>query len=134
LHTCVEGRHFAIVARPEVVGLVLCVLGRASELFVGVVLVHFGWLISVLPQVRYVMSSKKETWAEIGVQRPFYTCYSIIEPHQFPHYPEICHPLESVADRKAARTAKCEVIILFHRDMSSSFRVVDGDLLDAGLG
>lgn len=41
LHTCVEGRHFAIVARPEVVCLVFRVLGRASEVFVGVVLVHF---------------------------------------------------------------------------------------------
>jgi hypothetical protein len=41
LHTGVEGRHFAFVAGPEVVGLVLCVLGRASELFVWVVLVHF---------------------------------------------------------------------------------------------
>jgi hypothetical protein len=51
LHTCVEGRHFALVARPEVVGLVLCVLGRASELFVGVVLVHRGLSITVKFQV-----------------------------------------------------------------------------------
>lgn len=40
MHTCVEGWHFAVIARPKVVGLVLCMLGRASVLFVGVVLIH----------------------------------------------------------------------------------------------
>jgi hypothetical protein len=51
LHTCVKGRHFALVARPEVVGLVLCVLGRASKLFVGVVFFHLGLSITVKSQV-----------------------------------------------------------------------------------
>lgn len=56
LHTCVEGRHFAIVARPEVVGLVLCVLGRASVLFVGVILVHIDDVSLYELEMMFLMS------------------------------------------------------------------------------
>lgn len=40
--TGVEGGDFALVALPEVITLVLCVLRRCPAIFVGVIGVHFG--------------------------------------------------------------------------------------------
>lgn len=42
LLTSVEWWDFAIVACPEVVALVFCVLGRVSGLFVGILSIHRG--------------------------------------------------------------------------------------------
>ena len=58
--TCVERRDLAIVARPEVVALVLGVLGRVSVVFVRVLDVH-GCCCSFRCTMRFPVKRARES-------------------------------------------------------------------------